>query len=61
MFETGVLDEGSQILNAAKSHFLVLAFLRALEIGNDQAPAGFEHTRDFRENLCSPISFFHAK
>ena len=55
MFETGVLDEGSQILHAAppgvKSRSLTLAFLLALKIGNDQAPSWFEYASDFRESL----------
>ncbi len=55
MFETGVRDQGSQILHTAppgvKSRSLALAFLLALEIGNDQAPPWFEHTGDFSESL----------
>ena len=55
LFETGVLGEGSQILHAAppgvKARSPALAFLLALEIGNDQAPPWFEHTGDFRESL----------
>src|SRR3989440_4052373 len=34
-----------------KSRSLALAFLLALEIGNDQAPPWFEHTSDFSESL----------
>ncbi len=33
-----------------KSHGLALAFLLALEIGNDQAPPWFEHPGDFSES-----------
>src|SRR5260221_11784732 len=55
MFETGLLDEGSQILKAAppgvKARSLARSFLLALEIGNDQAPPWFEHPGDFRESL----------
>jgi len=60
MLETGIRDYGGQILHAAppgvKSRSLARSFLLALEIGNDQAPPGFEHTDDFRESLTLEIS-----
>src|SRR6266571_8692379 len=60
MFETGLLDEGSQILKAAppgvKSRSLARSFLLALEIGNDQTPPWFEHTSDFSESLTLEAS-----
>src|SRR5712692_7690611 len=58
--ETGVRDEGCQILHAAppgvKSRSLTLAFLLVLEIGNDQASPWFEHTGDFSESLTLEAS-----
>src|SRR6266568_347958 len=55
IFETGVRDHGSQILYAApsgvKSRSPALAFLLALEIGNNQSPPWLEHPGDFRESL----------
>ena len=57
--ETGLLDQARQILNAAlpgaKSGRLTRAFLRALEIGDDQASPGFEDAGDFGESLTLEI------
>src|SRR5215208_308590 len=59
LWETGVLYEGCQILNATspsvKSRSLALAFLLTLEIGNDQAPPWFEHAGDFQESLTLEV------
>ena len=54
MAETVILDERNLVLMAtppsAKSHSVSWSFLRALEIGNDEASPGFEHPRDFGES-----------
>src|SRR5712692_5029076 len=53
--ETGVRDQGDQILDAAppgvKARRSTLAVLLAREIGNDQASPWFEHPGDFSESL----------
>src|SRR6266545_6085675 len=53
--ETGVRDQGSQLVQAAapsvKARRLARSVLLACEIGNDEAPTWFEHPRDFRESL----------
>src|SRR6266581_4007154 len=56
IFETGVRDHGSQILYAAppgvKARSPALAFLLALEIGDNQSPLWLEHPGDFSESLA---------
>src|SRR5262249_10852048 len=53
--ETSVRDQGNQFVQAAasgvKARSLAHSFLLALEIGNHQPPASFEHTSDFSETL----------
>jgi hypothetical protein len=55
MFETCVRDQGSQILHAAppgvKARSPALAFLLALEIGNNQSPPWLKHPGDFSKPL----------
>src|SRR5437667_12713162 len=53
--ETGVLDEGDQVLYATppsvKARSPTLAFLLALEIGYNQSPPWLEYPGDFCESL----------
>src|SRR5258708_36424079 len=53
--ETGARDHGGQLLHAAppgvKARSPALAFLLALEIGNNQSPPWLEHPGDFSESL----------